>query len=283
MKLSFIKSAIAANARKEIIGIVKKIAPKFYLRILVNRLKSDKGEFEVELLPILCDQKKMSLDIGSALGLYALHMIDNSSAVVAFEPRPKQASNLQSMLAMVTDKTQVETVGLSDRNGEATLRMLSEDLGRSTIEDENTLEDNAGSNTTEIKIKTRKLDEYHFHNIGLIKIDVEGHEMAVLQGAEKTIANNLPNFLIEIEERHKKNAISDTSNFLRAYGYQGFFVIDNELKKLEEFNMERHQNKENVGNWDNNYERKGIYVNNFIFVPKKRISEFIPAFGRLTQ
>ena len=53
------------------------------------------------------------------------------------------------------------------------------------------------------------IDLERFSNVGFIKIDVEGHEHAVLEGATKTIKRNMPNLLVEMEEKHNKIPINE--------------------------------------------------------------------------
>ena len=54
-------------------------------------------------------------------------------------------------------------------------------------------------------VKTNKLDNFKFSNkISFIKIDVEGHELKVIDGAKETLKKHKPNLLIEIEEKHSK-------------------------------------------------------------------------------
>ena len=75
--------------------------------------------------------------------------------------------------------------------------------------------------------------------IGFIKIDVEGHEMEVINGSRKIINNHKPILLIEIEERHSKNRVIDTINYINKLGYNSFYLLQDELietKYLNNFN-----------------------------------------------
>ena len=56
-----------------------------------------------------------------------------------------------------------------------------------------------------------------------IKIDVEGHEAAVLPGATATIDRERPRIVIEIEQRHLDCPISDIFDQIRVHGYRGWF------------------------------------------------------------
>ena len=66
------------------------------------------------------------------------------------------------------------------------------------------------------KIKTIKLDDYLFERLNLLKIDVEGFEYEVLQGAKKTISRYRPKIIIET---HSKNLRKVCHEFLSSLGY----------------------------------------------------------------
>ena len=90
-----------------------------------------------------------------------------------------------------------------------------------------------GDNTIELK----KLDDFAFNNIGLIKIDVEGFELLVLKGGIETIKkNNYPPIFIEIWDaqcwRNKKDTRefyiknkNDIINYLLDLNYK---IVNNE-------------------------------------------------------
>jgi FkbM family methyltransferase len=225
------------------------------------------SDYELWVAPLLCDIRKISVDIGASEGYYSVNICNHSANCIAFEPRPAQAARLRDLAIANGLRIEVEAVALSDSLGLARLRILTKDLGRSTIESANALEDPDGSPQTSIRIPKMRLDDYELREVGFIKIDVEGHELAVLQGAQKTIRASMPNLLVEIEERHRTGAIGDVSAFLTDLGYAGFFILDGEVLPLARFDKSVHQDPANAGSWKAGHERHGVYVNNFFFLP----------------
>jgi hypothetical protein len=80
--------------------------------------------------------------------------------------------------------------------------------------------------------------------------------------------------LIEIEDRHKENAVADVPVFLSEFGYSGFFIIDGKLEPVSLFNKAIHQDSKNIGTYTDGYVRRGIYINNFIFLPNEQAESF---------
>ena len=110
--------------------------------------------------------------------------------------------------------------------------------------------------------------------MGLIKIDVEGHELSVLNGAKNLLIRDRPTLLIEVEERHKRNAVIKVRKFLEELDYKGFFLSESGLEKIENFRQDYHQNHRNI----KGKEKVGIYINDFLFVQKddlQKISIFL--------
>ena len=262
-------------------NLLRHIAPGVFWRNRVQSLISSKSERELELLPCLSDQAKTSIDIGADGGIYSAQLLPVSRDCVAFEPRPAEATNLRSMFTSINAPVRVEAVALSDRTGTMTLRILMEDLGRSTIETDNTLEDEDGSARTEIQVPVHKLDDFKFEGVGFIKVDVEGHELSVLIGARTTIERERPVLLVEIEDRHKPNALADVTAFLGDLKYGGFFLLDDSVLPMAKFDKTVHQNPANIGGWKSRWERRGIYVNNFFFLPEERENQLLDAIANL--
>ena len=80
-------------------------------------------------------------------------------------------------------------------------------------------------------------------NIAFIKIDVEGHEQNVINGASATIKKNMPTMLVEIEEKHTKKPIIQTINIIKEFGYDAFTFNNNSLINILE--NDNYQNERN--------------------------------------
>jgi FkbM family methyltransferase len=265
---------ITSSIKATLSSIAKQVAPGFYWNRKLTYFRAHFSEVEMNLLPFLCKKDKQTLDIGAAGGVFIANMVPYSKFVIGFEPIPADAAILRDMIKATKINARIESVALSDKSGEATLRMIANDFGRSTIESSNVLDDETGSEKIGIQVPIKKLDDFRFKDIGFIKIDVEGHELSVLHGAMETIRNNRPALLIEIEDRHKENAVADVPVFLSEFGYSGFFIIDGKLEPVSLFNKAIHQDSKNIGTYTDGYVRRGIYINNFIFLPNEQAESF---------
>jgi FkbM family methyltransferase len=263
-------------------SMARRLALKHYQRYRLNKLGRSFPEAELRVLPYLCQRDKISLDIGASIGFYTAHLLRLSRRCVAFEPRPAEARELAAMLSSVAAPASVEAVALSDRVGQSRLRILLADPGRSTLENANLLQDTDDSDVAEISVPVRRLDDYALEDVGFVKIDVEGHEHAVLIGGRETIAKNRPALIIEIEERHRHNALADVMEFFAPLSYSAFFLNEGQLRPSRDFSSALHQDCRNVSCWKSEWESRGVYINNFIFIPSERELRFVRDIEDLT-
>ena len=112
-------------------------------------------------------------------------------------------------------------------------------------------------------VEVNTLDCYHYSDVDLIKIDVEGHEVAVIEGAKETIARCKPLLIIEIEQRHISIPIENVFDLICKQGYSGYFLKNRNLIPIAKFSYAINQ-KPYLTN-----EMHDLYVNNFIFIPDK--------------
>jgi hypothetical protein len=94
-----------------------------------------------------------------------------------------------------------------------------------------------------------------------LKIDVEGHELAVLEGARAILARHRPTLLIECEARHRADGdVRSVFALLESLGYQGSFFHQGSRRPLAEFRPAEHQ-----PSFSEKDRPPPGYVNNFAF------------------
>lgn len=219
-----------------------------------------RGEIELRLLPLLCDRSLVSVDAGAHHGIYTLGTRLFSRRVVAVEPQYHLARALRQ--SMPTDTTLVEGA-LSSKPGNAMLRIpLHEWDSRSHLDIGG--EDDSLSRSQRVSLF--RMDDIVQESVGFVKIDVEGHEREVLEGATRILASDKPVFLIEIEERHKAGSVQDIARFMQDRSYRGFFVDGDRVRPVEEFDLGRYQDASLIGEGDRASYKS--YINNFIYVPE---------------
>lgn len=143
---------------------------------------------------------KVFVDIGAHIGEYSLQAARKAAHVHSFECYPKSFNYLCANIALQNLHFSIDThrVALSNKEGVAQCQNrdnIQADGGGNGI-----VRFNRDSNydVPMINVPMRTLDSYGLTNIGFIKIDVEGHEKQVLEGATETLrANHYPPFIFE--------------------------------------------------------------------------------------
>jgi FkbM family methyltransferase len=189
-----------------------------------------KGEPEWFLLDHLADGSRAAVDIGANGGVYAGRLAQLCPRVHAFEPNPRLASRL---IETLPSNVTVHCMALSDRPGTAELRIPTmggtEEHGLATIEARNQV---AGDSLERVSCALARLDDVLMDPVGFIKIDVEGHEFAVLQGASRILQQDRPVLLVESEKRHNPDAPENVFGLLRGLGYTGLYLSDGRLRAV---------------------------------------------------
>jgi FkbM family methyltransferase len=232
---------------------------QFYLRY---------GEVELHLLGLLCDPQRDAIDVGANDGCYVHFMRKYARMVHAFEPMPSLAAALREKFE---SNVTVHPVALSRESGETELRIPVVDgvavTGCSTISDDASA---TYPGYTTVRVALDRLDAVYQGDVGFIKIDVEGHEQAVLDGAVGTIRRCQPRMLVEVDERLAPGGLARARRYFDELGYRGYFIADGGLHLAKTFSPEKYQRPENLPDLTaplTQRKRFGRYVYNFIFLP----------------
>lgn len=122
------------------------------------------------------------VDIGANIGTMALEAsikVGSEGKVFTFEPHPRTFQYLQGNLRLNGIKnTLARNLALGNGNGEVTYSSRSDDSQNSVVEGPNG-----------VRVPIHRLDDLGIgeREIALIKIDVEGYEKFVIEGAENTL------------------------------------------------------------------------------------------------
>ena len=209
-----------------------------------------------------------AVDIGGWWGPWTYWLSRRASVVHTFEPVPHVAEFLQSVSR---PNVTVHNFALSDAEGESVLHVPP---GGPGSEGRSTLHRPGFADPHDITVRLATLDSVGLsERIGFIKIDVEGHEAQVLNGALATISAHQPTLLVEVESHDDRpDNVDDVVGLLQGVGYEATFLRGRRWVPFSDFDVERDQRRlaETVrgrGLVGNMLFSTG-YVNNFLFRPK---------------
>jgi FkbM family methyltransferase len=168
------------------------------------------------------------LDIGANIGYHALRWarhVGQDGAVFAFEPAPPNYAALLTNLALNPElPVQPQQIALGDRAGSLS---LSSDRPGITSGSYSAKNSNAGG----FDVPQLTLDEWavdrDLSRLRLVKLDVEGWEAKVLDGASRTIADLRPTLMLEWNPGHDET-IELATRIRQLTGDLGYtaFLID---------------------------------------------------------
>ncbi len=186
--------------------------------------------YETLLIQRVLEQGDAFWDIGANIGYFVLAAavaLENTGEVVAFEPMEAAWRNLMDNMAL-NDFTNIRPVRLavSDTSGEAVLYSAGDFADTSA----NIFTAKEVGGKEEV-CQTITLDEFA-RDLSvlpptLIKMDIEGAELAVLRGARELIRKAQPLLMIELEPKTLRALGLSKADFLAElapYGYQPAFL-----------------------------------------------------------
>ena len=247
--------------KRQIIRHLERMTPGLITRARASR-EYFCGEPEIRLLRLFVPPDKTAIDIGANNGVYTVWLRRYARNVIAVEPNPSCCTLLRRAF---DDRVSVVNAACSDHHGSAQLRIPTPggtaNLYRGSIDAGVSFD----TNTIGITVETVPLDVLAKGPVGFIKIDVEGHELAVLAGAGNVLKRDRPTVLVEAEERHKRGTVASVMAHFAELRYAGYFLFGKQILPFDDFNPKLHQRGTEAGPGA----RSNSYVNNFIFIPRE--------------
>jgi FkbM family methyltransferase len=182
-----------------------------------------------DLLKKYIERGSTALDIGAHIGTHTLRMaqmVGPNGRVYAFEPQKKIYRELYYNLKL-NQMSNTTPLRFAVGNGNAVIEM-----GAAPEGNEGATSIGSGGDKAEL----RTIDSFGFQGISLVKIDVEGYEDPVIEGARETLLRCHPVIIVEILKRTSGDATEEAAN-LR---------IANTKKKIEDlgYSIELNSNED---------------------------------------
>lgn len=154
-------------------------------------------------------QPGWAIDVGAHVGLWARDFCasEKFSVVQCWEPIPVHRRCLEQNVSSAKLRIRTEAVG--DREGEVYMQWQQSNTGNTQIT----------RDETDLKVKMTRLDTQEYREpVTLIKIDVEGFEHLVCQGAEQLIRGHRPVVVIEQKPHQGRDQQYLARDLLQSWG-----------------------------------------------------------------
>jgi FkbM family methyltransferase len=206
--------------------------------ILDRRSITERGAFyfgryddeQIDNICCLLAKESYFIDVGANVGFFSiavgLRCKQKRCRVLAFEPAPGNFARLKKNIALngLEDIVVVVRAGLSSAQGTAALT-LREDYasGSSTGNASIQIDDGADKVWNKVEVPIITLDDYWKNEpIGLIKVDIEGHEDEFLRGAQGALLACRPIIYLEVNNvyfKRKNKSLDAACEYLVGVGY----------------------------------------------------------------
>ncbi|MCP8321998.1 MAG: FkbM family methyltransferase [archaeon] len=213
-------------------GYIKVAYPNFgqfkHLHIIISdQFLIREYEADSEYIP---QEGEVVIDVGAHTGLYSLKAskyVGNTGTVVPIEPHYQSYQLLLTNIALNT-ATNIKPLrtGLHDKEDCLNLYITSLAPGASTILEQHAryVKKIGHSTVGVVKIPVTTLDKLIFEilkleSVDLLKMDVEGAELAILHGARQTLSKGIVKKWV-IEVHTDVNQVEDITKLLKHHGYK---------------------------------------------------------------
>jgi len=174
---------------------------RFLVRGLKARFRDQKCEFDVIRRHV--GPGDLVCDVGANKGSFVwwLSRWCRDGRVIAFEPQPAFAARLAAVCrSLKLENVTVEAKAVHSRSGAQDLFVPAGHSPGASL----TQKAVEATSFTTLSVPVVALDDYFAESdkVALLKIDVEGAELGVLQGAERILRQHAPLLVFECENRH---------------------------------------------------------------------------------
>jgi len=197
------------------------------------RLAIENGDIDPELLHLSrylpADRRRLGLDVGANCGVTSYAIARALNKVIAFEPNPAVYDTWSAGAPLNID---LRNLAVSNQPGEVKLSIpiLSGKPQTGWASLGNPLASYDKLQTVVVNAVTLDgfCSDLGITDVDFIKIDVEGYELAVLEGAKRLLEESRPWMVVEVDD-DKRPVLRD---FLTAIGYRIYESTEASVLKI---------------------------------------------------
>lgn len=186
------------------------------------------------------------LDIGANIGLMSLNVLSEypNARVYAFEPGTHQNSLFKKTIIsnQLNGSIYLYDVALSNKTGVATFASHESQH----VSGDGFLDTGRAGKSSNVSVQTQTLDNWWEANnnpsINALKVDTEGSELWVLQGAKAVIKTCAPDIFLEINPKNLRpypHTSEDVYYWLNENGYSLYDLEGNLVNTCEDLNKKK--------------------------------------------
>lgn len=194
-----------------------------FIQYLKNQNTNDYQKAQREASFNFLENKRTAIDIGANVGLWARDFCKIFKEVKLFEPYKPNTECLKKNLEAFNN-FEIFEYALSNKNGVGELHINEKGLGANTLRSISDI-------TKKEEIQIMKLDNYDFQDVDYIKIDVQFHELEVIEGSIVTLQNNNPVLCIEAARRNEEE-LTYVKKFVKILENLNFKIVGQSGKEL---------------------------------------------------
>lgn len=181
-----------------------------------DALSHSSEDYELEVQKILNIKEGVFVDVGANIGHLSINVAKNpKTKIYSFEPEASNIKVFEKNISLNNLKNiNIIKKGLSDREGFFDFYVLGKNSGGNSLID-------LKKGGIKVKIPVTTLDNFYKENkikrLDFLKIDVEGAEIKVLNGAKETLKKFKPPIIFESWD---ENSLKKVKDFLFILGYE---------------------------------------------------------------
>lgn len=231
----FLRSAFHLNSSCDIEvvrqGLVWRLNPSDFVQTHLYWIGEYEG-WDLQQLSRWVGQSSIVVDVGANFGYYSISLasaLHGNGHVFAFEPCRETFARLQTNIGLNHLESTITAVpgGLSDSRGVAYLDRFAGNSGAST------LTNNPTGDAVEVDTLDHFCEVHTLTRLDVVKVDVEGSELRVINGGRQALSRFHPVVMIEFNSEALGRAgasVEELDKALRDLGYELFVATRDGLR-----------------------------------------------------